>query len=74
MPISQGISSQINYAGAASDPARVQLLIDALPDPDTTNTGGSGSAQGILGFFDEMSPIACAQLRVELTALKAACS
>ena len=72
MALSTGIASQLDYAGAANDQARVQLLIDALPNPDTANTGGSGAVQGILGFLDEMSPIACAELRVELTALKAA--
>lgn len=71
MPISQGIASQLDYTAVNNDPARVALLLAALPDPDTANLGGSGAIQGILGFFDEMSPIALAQLRVELTAMQA---
>lgn len=69
MGASTGIAAIANYAGAASDPARVQLLIDLIPDVDTNRTSG---AQAGGGFLDEMSPAAAVQLRVELTALKVA--
>ncbi len=69
-----GIASMINYAGAANDQARVQLLLDALPNPSTTSSSGAKQADTYVGFLDEMSPIALTQLRVELTALKAAVS
>ena len=72
MAHSTGIAVLGNYAGAANDQARVQVLIDLIPDPDAANTGGSGSIQGGLGFLDELSPLAAAQLRVELVAMKAA--
>ena len=72
MGASTGIASMINYAGAANDPARVQLLLDAIPNQDTTSS--DGAVQGIIGFLDEMSPTAATQLRVELAALKAACT
>jgi hypothetical protein len=69
MASSAGIQPINNYAGAASDPARVQLLLDAIPNPDTASSSGSIAGGG---FLDEMSPAAAAQLRVELVALKAA--
>ena len=59
-----------DYAGnddTAGD--AIDVLIGLLADPDTTSSSG---AQAGGGFLDEMSPAACAQLRVELTALKAA--
>ena len=64
-----GINSMINYAGAANDAARVNLLLAAIPNPDTTSS--DGAIQGIIGFLDEMSPACAAQLRVELAALAA---
>lgn len=75
MSSSTGVQVMGNYAGAANDQARVQVLIDMLPDPDTASSSGASAAAGAgAGFFDEMSPVAAMQLRVELTALKAAVS
>jgi hypothetical protein len=75
MGASTGIVAIQNYAGGANDAARVQLLLDLIPDPDTLGSSGSqaGSTlgQGGAGFLDEMSPAAATQLRVELAALKA---
>lgn len=64
-----GVATIADYEAAATPAAAVQLLIDLIPDPDTTRTSG---AQGGGGFLDEMSPAAAVQLRVELIALKAA--
>lgn len=72
MSIYTGISSQINYAGAANDAARVNLLLAALPNPEDQTS--SGARQNYIGYFDEISPMALVQLRVELTALAAAVS
>lgn len=69
MPSSSGISVIADYAGAADNKARVQLLLDLIPDVDTTKTSG---AQAGGGYLDEMGPAAAVQLRVELAALKAA--
>lgn len=64
-----GIQTIGDYDGAADAAAAVQLLIDMIPDPDTTSSSG---AQAGGGFLDEMSPAAAVQLRAELIALKAA--
>ena len=64
-----GLTLINNYAGAANDPARVQLLLDVIPNPDVPPASSTG-----LRFLDEMSPAAAAQLRLELAALKAAVS
>jgi hypothetical protein len=79
MASTDGITPINNYAGAANDKARVQLLLDAIPNPDSTSSSGSqavpGQLQGNLNsFLDEMSPAAAVQLRVELIALGAAVS
>lgn len=66
--MSDGILSQIDFSTAATIGGKVDLLLAAIPNPDTTST--SGAIQGIAGFLDEMSPITAAELRVELTALK----
>lgn len=63
----KGIAAIGKYAGAATDSAAVQILIDLIPDPDSTSTSG---AQAGGGNLDQMSPGAAAQLRVELIALK----
>ena len=77
MVMTTGIRSMIDYSGAATTSALFDLLLAALPNPDLT-TGGdvtdirtntAGAIQGIPGFLDELSPIAVAQLRVELTAM-----
>ena len=62
-----GIVKLGNYAGAASDSAAVDILLDLIPDPDDTSSSGAQAGGGLL---DEMSPACCAQLRVELIALK----
>jgi hypothetical protein len=79
MAATDGIQPVNNYAAAANDKARVQALIDIIPDVDTKSSSGSQSAPGINqgnggGFLDEMSPAAAVQLRVELIALMAAVS
>lgn len=68
MGATTGIVAMGNYAGAANDSAAVDILLNLLPDPDSSSS--SGAIQGGRGFLDEMSPACCAQLRVELTALK----
>jgi len=67
MGATTGIAAIGAYSGAANDAAAVQILIDLIPDPDTTSSAG---AQAGGGNLDEMSPMAAAQLRVELAALK----
>ncbi len=78
MPALTGVLPIQNYAGAANDAARVQLLLDLIPNPDTTSTSGAVAGSTLTpvgaGFLDEMSPGAATQLLVELTALKAAVS
>jgi hypothetical protein len=56
----KGIAAINNYAGAANDPARVQLLIDTIQPYATANQRG---------MLDQMSPAARIQLLVELQAL-----
>lgn len=71
MGATTGIAAMGNYAGAANDAAAVQILIDMIPDPDSTSTSGAQAGNGNAGsMLDEMSPVAAAQLRVELAALK----
>lgn len=77
MGATTGIVVQQNYAGAANDPARVQLLIDLIPNPDApagTGPAAAGGSKTLHSYLDEMSPAAAAQLLVELAALKAACT
>lgn len=69
MASASGIAVIADYAGAAANKDRVQLLIDMIPDVDTNRTSGAQSGGG---FLDEMGPAAAVQLRVELVALKAA--
>lgn len=74
MGVLTGIQVIGNYAGAANDQAAVDVLLALLPNPDSGAGSSGASANGGLGagHLDEMSPGACAQLRVELTALRAA--
>lgn len=67
MGATTGITALGNYAGAATDSAAVDILLNLLPNPDTTSSSGAIAGGGLL---DEMSPACLAQLRVELTALK----
>lgn len=62
-----GIKALGNYAGAANDAAAVNILLALIPDPDATGTSGAIAGGG---FLDQMSPACCAQLRVELLALR----
>lgn len=71
MASSAGIQPIIDYGALADDDARVQALLDLIPNPDSTSSSGA-TAGG--GFLDEISPAAAVQLRVELTALLAAVS
>lgn len=64
-----GISAIGNYAGAATDSAAIDILIALIPNPDSTSTSGAITS-GAGSMLDEMSPMAAAQLRVELLALK----
>lgn len=63
-----GIAAVGDYSGVTTAGAGIDLLLARIPDPDSTSTSG---AQAGGGNLDEMSPIAAAHLRVELTALKA---
>lgn len=67
MSMTDGIEALIDFATPATVAAKIAALKSAIPDPDTTST--SGAIQGIVGFLDQMSPMAAAQLRVELDAL-----
>lgn len=67
MGATTGIVALGNYASAANDAAAVDILLNLIPDPDTLSSSGAIAGGGLL---DEMSPACCAQLRVELTALK----
>lgn len=64
---SDGIAVIGDYTDAVLA-TRVGVLLDLIPDPDTTSTSG---AQAGGGNLDEMSAIAAAHLRVELEALAA---
>lgn len=70
--IKDGIASQIDFAAASTVSGAIDLLLAAIPDPDTTSTSGAQQGSDYLGYLDEMSPITSAQLRVELAALQAA--
>lgn len=65
-----------DYTTPSGDPAKVQALLDLIPDPDSANSSGSiaqAAGQSAANtYLDEMSPAAATQLRVELIALKAA--
>lgn len=67
---SDGIASMIDYSGAATPEAAIDLLLDAIPNVDTTSTSGAQQGSTYLGFLDEMSPMAAIQLRVELEAIQ----
>ena len=62
-----GWANPIDFAGAANDQARVQLLIDAVSKESTDPNEHRL-------FLDEMSPACRTSLYVMLTALKAAVS
>ena len=77
MGMTTGVQPIVNYATPVGDPAKVQALLDLIPDPATTSSSGAvaGGANGTLNtYLDEMSAMCMAQLRVELIALKAAVS
>lgn len=63
-----GIVPQLDFSEATTAEDVIDVIIAAIPDPDTTST--SGAQQGIIGFLDEMSPLTAAQLIVELEAAK----
>lgn len=67
---SDGITSMIDYTTAATVDDAIDLLLAAIPDPDSTSTSGAGQGTTYLGFLDEMSPMAAIQLRIELEAIK----
>ncbi len=68
MAATTGIAPLVNYAGLANNAARVAALLALIPNPDVAPAKSGG------GFLDEISPMAAAQLRVEITALAAALS
>lgn len=77
MGATTGIQKIGDYATPSGDPAKVQALLDLVPNPDVpAGTGAvAGGSQGINNsYLDQMSPGCAAQLRVELAALKAAVS
>lgn len=71
MGANTGIVAMGDYAGAATDNAAIQLLIDMIPNVDTTSTSGAQAGNGhAQSALDLMNPVAAAQLRVELLALQ----
>lgn len=70
MAANTGVQPLVTYNGA-TDPLKVQQLLDLLLDPEYSPNRASAGLPNI-GFLDEISPAALVQLRVELTALKAA--
>jgi len=68
--MTDGIQPQLDTTGIVDTDGLFDLLLSAIPDPDTPNDGHTGAIQGIMGWLDEMSPLTAAQLRVEITALK----
>lgn len=73
MGMTQGIQPVNNYAGAANNAARMDLLLALIGNP---NVGETQTAKGLANhagsILDEISPGAQAQLYVEITACKAA--
>lgn len=75
MPMDTGLVISTNYAGAATNAARIDLLLAKLPNPDAPAGTGPAAANGDRAghsYLDEISPMACAEIRAELKALKAA--
>lgn len=66
MPMTDGMVAMGDYAGAATDSAAVDILLALIGDPDETRSDGRNGGSNL----DEMSPVARAQLNVELLALK----
>lgn len=67
MGATTGITAIGDYTtGSPVNKAVIDLVIALIPNPDVSPAQAGG------GFLDEMSPAAAAQLRVELTAAKAA--
>lgn len=75
MSATTGIQPLNDYSTFPNDPAKVQALMDLIPNPDSTSSSGAqagnNSTTGQRGMLDEMSPAAAAQLIVELAYLKA---
>jgi hypothetical protein len=67
-----GIAAIGDYATPSGDPAKVQALLDLIANTDNTSSSGATAGGASNSYLDEMSPAAAIQLRVELTALKAA--
>lgn len=69
--IKDGLTSMLDFASAGTVSDAIDLLLGAIPNPDTTSSSGAKQgtdAADYLGYLDEMSPITAAQLRVELEA------
>lgn len=68
MGLSTGIEVNLDYAGAANDTARMQLLLDALPDPEVE---GDSQGMGATSYFDQIQPMALIELRAHIEVIKA---
>ena len=72
MGATTGIAAIGAYAGSTTAGAAIDKLIALIPDPDTLGSSGAmANPNAGAGMLDEMSAVAAAQLRVELTAMKA---
>jgi hypothetical protein len=69
MSMLNGIQPAVSYAGVTTAGAGIDRLLALLPDPDERESPNPRNPGSIL---DQMSPMAAAQLRVELAALRAA--
>jgi len=64
-PSMSGFAPLVDYSALATNDERVEALLALIPNIDTSSSSGAISGGG---FFDEMSPVAATQLRVEITA------
>lgn len=62
-----GIQPLADYTGGTGA-QKIDKLLALLPNPDSKSSSGAIAGGG---FLDEISPAAVAQIRVELTAMKA---
>lgn len=69
MGITAGITVVGSYTAGATAGLEIDKLLDLIPNPDVRESPNPRAANSIL---DQMSPMAAAQLRVELNAIKAA--
>jgi hypothetical protein len=67
MSMLNGIQPAVSYTGVATAGAGIDRLIALIPNPDQRESPNPRNPGSIL---DQMSPMAAAQLRVELAALR----